>query len=107
VTGPSPAKSAVLRRLRVEEGDIYLAEYFNRPEIKIGFTLNLEQRKRTLFAPWDPGRIVATVRGMFVEEQAIHRALRHLSVRQVWPIETYPRSILSHPAIPAELRSAA
>lgn len=106
------ATSARLRRTRKRisagDGNIYIARVVGTNAVKIGFALypparigNLgaKYRRNFVMLKWTPGT--------HKDELRLHAALReHRHPRFPGCHEFYPRSILSHPAIPAELRSA-
>lgn len=98
--------------LEREIGFVYVAEFFGLPIVKIGFSLALARRAKTLFKKKTyPGRFLASMPGRIADERALHRALAEYRGPKDAPYhcssECYPRSILNHPAIPAELRSPA
>lgn len=98
---------AARARTHAGEGFIYLAELAGTDVIKIGHSLNPEQRaKKVEHCGFNAKpRLIAKVLGSWVQEKALHRALRDEDAAMGH--EYYRRSILSHPAIPQELREAA
>lgn len=97
-------RRAARARIKAGDGFLYVAEYTGKNIIKIGHSLDPERRCKTM-APW-PVRLLAKTPGSLLDEKRIHRALIQHRLRRC-TYEEYPRSILSHPSIPAELRSAA
>lgn len=96
-------------RMQAGEGYLYAAEIVKNDAIKIGFSLNPEKRVRLLRAYYSSAvRLLAFTPGSLAAERKLHTALRpHALIHHQGPCETYPRSILSHPAIPEALRSPA
>lgn len=90
-------RKASWRRIKGGEGYLYLAEG-DAGCIKIGFSLNPQARCYELRL-----NLLATVRGTHRQEIDLHMALKPNRRRN----EYYPRSILTHPAIPEALRSPA
>lgn len=100
---------ATWHRIRAGEGFLYAAEAVGSGLIKLGFSVNPKQRMRSLYGQLPLGtkpRLLAAVPYTLQQEQALHRELIEHQAHP-YRAEVYPRSILSHPAIPAELRSAA
>lgn len=104
------AISDAQKRLWRGEGYIYVASW-GPGTIKIGCALDVEKRMRALKQDYllaEVPKVLATVRGFLDDEKILHDKLnlflgRRLRVGR----EVYPVSILSHPAIPEELRRAA
>lgn len=94
------SRTRALERIRAGEGFIYVAEVVGGSLIKIGFSLKPKARVATLARKC---RLLATVAASLTQEKALHQTLKGLGRGG----EYYPRSILSHPAIPAELRATA
>lgn len=93
-------------RILAGEGFIYVAEVVGAPIVKIGFSLNPENRVRTMW-PSQHGKryaLLAKTPGTLKQEQQLHRELSGAE-ESLWH-EYYHRSILQHPAIPADLRAA-
>jgi len=91
-------------RIRAGEGFIYVASV-GKSWVKIGFSLNPAKRVSEQSVPVQH-ILLATAPASLADEKQLHRTLRaHLGYGRTG--ETYPRTILSHPAIPAELRAAA
>lgn len=79
-------------------GFIYLAETPDRRTVKIGFSIDPERRIREI-TTFGPLRLLAEIEGTIHEEKALHRALADFAV-----YEFYPRSVLSHYAVPEAFR---
>jgi len=112
----SPEHIALLRigqrraheRRRSGEGFIYAAELPGTDIVKIGFSLMPEKRVRGVsIRNHARAQLLAKTPGTEPAERALHKILREHCRLDLPGFEFYPRSILSHPAIPAELRSAA
>lgn len=99
-------RKASMARIRNGEGFIYLAEVVGRRAVKIGFSLKPAERARKA-TPIRGGkvRLIAFVPGSIAVERALHKTLREYTIDSLGN-EFYPRSILSHPAIPEGLRPA-
>ena len=89
---------------------MYLAEVVGTDEIKIGHALDPAKRMSGLRADYFKSfRLLKTIPAALKEERRLHRRLsafigrRHRGIK----LEFYPRSILTHEAIPAEFRSVA
>ncbi len=95
-----------LQRLGAREGFLYLAAVIGTDSVKIGFSRHPHVRIRHVQSR-NLGRVrcrlVGFTRATLTQEHELHRALRAHS-ETAHGREFYPRSILSHPAIPAELR---
>lgn len=92
-------------RMARGEGYLYVAELLAAEDVvKIGFSLDPERRVRAL----EPAaRLLAHTPCTIEGERAIHRALKQHQIthhNRIRRSELYPRSILSHPAIPEGLR---
>lgn len=100
--------AAARARIRAGEGFIYLAEIVGLDLLKIGFSLCPENRIGQLFIEYHrhaPIRLLAKVPGTLSDEMRLHGALRPCRA-PYYGDETYPLSILTHPAIPVGLRGA-
>lgn len=100
----TPSRREARRRTRDGEGFIYLAGCKSSDTLKIGFSLHPERRVRQL------GRgtfLICKVPGTYRQERKLHGKLVEHSIDRSRICERYRPSVLSHPAIPAELRSAA
>lgn len=88
-------------RVKAGEGFIYLAECIRTNELKIGFSLDPKKRmpKAGCNTHRGPCRLLAQMPATISQERALHRQLGGGNY------EFYPRSILSHPAIPERLRA--
>lgn len=98
-------------RIRAGEGFLYVAQLINEPDVvKIGFALDPAKRVGSLGADAKtPATLLAAIPSTFAQECALHKKLRLHAVKRSRSrlSEYYPRSILSHPAIPEALRRAA
>lgn len=106
----NPLHNEAFRRMNAGEGFIYVAEIIDHDMVKIGFSLTPQARVKGLIAFLPPARLLAFAPGSIREERRLHRELRTHALRlngSPRPSEVYPRSILSHPAIPQALREAA
>jgi hypothetical protein len=100
----SRAVKAGWARVKAGEGFIYIAEI--RPDlIKIGHALD-PYRRLVQIGMSPTRRLLATMRAPREAEIALHKTLHDFRLPEHGS-EFYPRSILNHPAIPAELRAAA
>lgn len=100
-------------RIAAGEGFIYCARFSGHPSfgkdtpfIKIGFSLTPEKRVTVELGKQNRylnPELLAVMPGSLRDEQALHKALVGHAINGR---EFYAPSILSHPAIPAELRSA-
>lgn len=100
---------ATWQRIRAGEGFLYAAEAVGSDLIKLGFSVNPKQRMRSLHVQLPLGtqpRLLAFTPYTLQQEQALHKELIGLQALRSYA-ELYPRSILSHPAIPQALREAA
>ena len=105
---PYPKKKAARAAVETQQGFIYVAELLNEPVVKIGFSLNPQERLKYLFTRRSPGRLVAMMLGTIKQERELHRQLaEHRMFACNTFTEGYPRSILTHEAIPEGLRGAA
>lgn len=107
----SEAQCAINVRRRAGEGFIYVAELLGYEGIiKIGHSLTPHARMSQLKVIRGDrlrARLLAVTPGTFADEHLLHGALsRHRHPARLGN-EYYPRSILTHAAIPAELRSVA
>ncbi len=111
--GHSAIRAAAHARIKAGEGFIYAASFTGHrygrrgPLIKIGFSLTPEKRVMIEIGKQNGYLnpvLLGVMRGSLRDEYALHKALSGLAVHGR---EFYPPSILSHPAIPAELREAA
>lgn len=93
-----PYPKASRLAVETEMGFIYVAKFSRRRVIKIGFSLNPENRARYLFTKHQPGRLLAVKAARVQEERDLHRALRQHAVQGQGGHEYYPYSILSHDA---------
>lgn len=93
-------------RMQAGEGFLYAVELTNFGKIKIGFSLNPKNRVRFLRGYYSSDAVLlAYTPGSLFQERELHRTLRpHAVIHHQGPCETYPRSILFHPALPAGLR---
>lgn len=113
LAGCSRSSKAGWARIKSGDGFLYVAELIERPgEVKIGFSLNPKRRVADPAGIQSRCKLLASIPGTLEQEKALHRALDGLQVDDpadpsYWRREVYPISILSHPAIPAELRSVA
>jgi hypothetical protein len=106
----NPRHNEAFRRMNAGEGFIYVAEIVGHDMVKIGFSLNPEFRVRGLTAFLPPARLLTYTPGSVTAERQLHRTLAEHALRlrgSPRRCECYRRSILSHPAIPTELRSVA
>lgn len=107
------AISDAARRMREGEGFLYVAEVIGTENIKIGYALDLEKRRKSLRQDYfKEFKMVASAPATIMDEKALHFTLRKLCIPRMvgtkrCPSEFYHRSVLSHWAIPAELRCAA
>lgn len=98
-----------MARVKAGEGFLYLAEVVGTDEIKIGHALDPKARMAGLRADYFKiCRLLKTMPGPLMMERALHYKLRRFLGRplQGVKLEFYPRSVLSHPAIPEGLRLA-
>lgn len=99
---------ATWHRIRAGEGFLYVVEAVGTDIIKIGFSTNPKRRIRGLYGQIPLGskpRLLAMTPGTLWQERALHKQLEGHSALLHSP-ECYPRSILSHPAIPKGLHPA-
>jgi hypothetical protein len=92
-------------KIRAGEGFLYVAEVVGTGIVKIGFSLDPESRIKTV-SPFtqEPVRLMGFFPCSLLLEKKLHRLLRpHTSAKH--GNEFYPRSILTHEAIPEGLRS--
>lgn len=97
----------IVARRQAGEGFIYAAQLNEIELVKIGHSLFPERRVLRLNITRGPtytARVLAKVPGTIWEEHELHKQLR---AYRALGREYYPRSILTHAAIPAELRSVA
>ena len=99
-----PTMKAARALVETSPGFIYVAEVVGEPVIKIGFSLTPENRLRYLSKKRKPYRLLATTPATIAEERQLHRDLEVHGVPAGGMGEHYPRSILTHPAIPSGLR---
>lgn len=115
VRSNSPEHIAMLRagqhaanaRRRSGEGFLYLADIPELGVLKIGHSLRPSIRVKSIKINSKhrvKAHLLATTPGTFDEEHSLHLRLRE---HRALGLEFYPRSILSHPAIPEALRSPA
>lgn len=96
-----------MERIIRGDGFLYVAEVLGTDEIKIGHALDPERRMASIWS--DHGKRCRLLRCMPAElsvERRLHRRLSRFLRRPLQGInlEFYPRSILSHDAIPEGLR---
>ena len=96
-------------RVKAGEGYLYVAEMLGTDVVKLGFSLNPKNRVRKTWSFQFRGstgpRLMAFTPYTFLQERALHRTLREHQIGSCG--EFYPRSILTHEAIPEGLRGAA
>ena len=97
-------------RMLAGEGFVYAAEVPGTQYVKLGFSLRPEKRVGNIFTyrikkKAGPMRLIAKAPCSFAAEKAMHKQLRDEPEATNYP-EFYHRSVLNHPAVPAELRRA-
>lgn len=106
----STVRKAIFERMKTELGFLYVAEVIDTAKIKIGYSGDVSLRVKELNYRGYKNqryRLIASIRGTRAQELALHRRIRHLrSPGYGGASEYYPRTILTHEAIPAGLRTA-
>ncbi|WP_296341548.1 GIY-YIG nuclease family protein [Reyranella sp.] len=96
------------QRMKAGEGFLYVAAVTGADIIKIGFSLRPEARVKHLKGRFGVSATLETMTpGSHQQERHLHIDLREHHLPGYGCREFYPRSVLSHPAIPDGLRKAA
>ncbi len=112
-TQNSPEHVAMLRlglhrsweRRRNGEGYLYTAEMVGTDVVKIGHSLNPEVRVRDIrLSNGVKAKLLAMIQAPVEDERALHQTLRGHCRIDLPGFEFYPRTVLSHPALPDGLR---